>query len=102
MSSANIALAAPRTCRHPHLTHSRCGRDVWQTRAGNDPPGTATARPKRYCTIASPGTARRWSASPVLDISTSAAMPLRELLFGRPLRTEEQEGEKIGPLRGIP
>jgi amino acid transporter len=29
-------------------------------------------------------------------------MSLRELLFGRPLRSEEQEAQKIGPLRGIP
>ncbi|HET7321040.1 MAG TPA: APC family permease, partial [Longimicrobiaceae bacterium] len=29
-------------------------------------------------------------------------MSLRELLFGRRLRTEEQEAEKIGPLRGVP
>jgi amino acid transporter len=29
-------------------------------------------------------------------------MPLRELLFGRPLRSEEQEAQKIGPLRGVP
>jgi amino acid transporter len=29
-------------------------------------------------------------------------MQLRELLFGRSLRSEEQEGQKIGPVRGIP
>ena len=29
-------------------------------------------------------------------------MPLRELLFGRPLRSEEEEAQKIGPLRGVP
>jgi amino acid transporter len=29
-------------------------------------------------------------------------MSLRELLFGRPLRSEEQEAQKIGPVRGIP
>lgn len=29
-------------------------------------------------------------------------MSLRELLFGRPLRSEEQEAQKIGPLRGVP
>ncbi len=29
-------------------------------------------------------------------------MALRELLFGRPLRSEEQEAERIGPARGIP
>ena len=29
-------------------------------------------------------------------------MPLRELLFGRPLRTEEEQVEQIGPLSGIP
>jgi amino acid transporter len=29
-------------------------------------------------------------------------MSFRELLFGRPLRSEEEEAQKIGPLRGIP
>lgn len=29
-------------------------------------------------------------------------MPLREFLFGRPLRSQEQDKEKIGPLHGIP
>ena len=29
-------------------------------------------------------------------------MPLRELLFGRPLRTEEEQVEQIGPVSGIP
>ena len=29
-------------------------------------------------------------------------MSLRELLFGRPLRSEEQGTQRIGPLRGIP
>ena len=29
-------------------------------------------------------------------------MSLRELLFGRALRSEEQEAQKIGPLRGVP
>lgn len=29
-------------------------------------------------------------------------MSLAELLFGRPLRSEEQEAQRIGPLRGIP
>jgi amino acid transporter len=29
-------------------------------------------------------------------------MSFREILFGRPLRSEEQEAQKIGPLRGIP
>lgn len=29
-------------------------------------------------------------------------MSFRELLFGRPLRSEEQEAQKIGPARGIP
>ena len=29
-------------------------------------------------------------------------MSLRELLLGRPLRSEEQEAQKIGPVRGIP
>ncbi|MFL5576032.1 MAG: APC family permease [Gemmatimonadaceae bacterium] len=29
-------------------------------------------------------------------------MSLSEVLFGRPLRSEEQEAQKIGPLRGIP
>jgi amino acid transporter len=29
-------------------------------------------------------------------------MSLREVLLGRPLRSEEQEAQKIGPLRGIP
>jgi amino acid transporter len=29
-------------------------------------------------------------------------MSLRRLLFGRPLRSGEQEAEKIGPLRGVP
>jgi len=29
-------------------------------------------------------------------------MALREFLLGRPLKSEEQEGEKIGPVRGIP
>jgi amino acid transporter len=29
-------------------------------------------------------------------------MSLRELLFGRPLRSEEQEEQKIGALRGVP
>lgn len=29
-------------------------------------------------------------------------LSLREFLFGRPLRSEEQEAQKIGPLRGVP
>src|SRR3954469_14027096 len=29
-------------------------------------------------------------------------MSFRELLFGRPLRSEEQEAQKIGPARGVP
>jgi hypothetical protein len=29
-------------------------------------------------------------------------MPLREILFGRPLRSEEQDAQKIGPSRGVP
>ena len=29
-------------------------------------------------------------------------MQLRTLLFGRPLRSEEQEAQKIGPVRGVP
>lgn len=29
-------------------------------------------------------------------------MSLRELLFGRPLRSEEQEAQKVGPMRGVP
>lgn len=29
-------------------------------------------------------------------------MSIGELLFGRPLRSEEQEAQKIGPLRGVP
>src|SRR5688500_384601 len=29
-------------------------------------------------------------------------MGIRELLFGRPLRSEEQEAQKIGPVRGVP
>src|ERR1051325_10234445 len=33
---------------------------------------------------------------------TPPLMSLRELLFGRPLRSEEQEAQKIGPLRGVP
>src|SRR5215218_6041924 len=31
-----------------------------------------------------------------------SCMALREFLLGRPLKSEEQEGEKIGPVRGIP
>src|SRR5437899_3611970 len=29
-------------------------------------------------------------------------MTIRELLFGRPLRTEEEQVEQIGPLTGVP
>src|SRR3954447_14699102 len=29
-------------------------------------------------------------------------MSVRELLFGRPLRTEEEQAEQIGPLAGLP
>ena len=29
-------------------------------------------------------------------------MSLRDLLFGRPLATEEGEGERVGPLAGVP
>jgi hypothetical protein len=29
-------------------------------------------------------------------------MAWREFLFGRPLRSEEQDAQKIGPLAGIP
>src|SRR5918911_2842044 len=32
----------------------------------------------------------------------AAAMSLRELLLGRPLRSDEQDSQKIGPLAGIP
>src|SRR5207248_9949895 len=34
--------------------------------------------------------------------SDLAAMRIRELLFGRPLRTEEEQIEQIGPLSGVP
>ncbi len=34
--------------------------------------------------------------------SHSTKKSFSEILFGRPLRTEEQEAEKIGPIRGVP
>src|SRR4051812_8622147 len=42
------------------------------------------------------------SVSRAAVVNTLYSMTAKELLLGRPLRTSEQEGEKLGPLGGLP
>jgi len=46
---------------------------------------------------------RVWAPIPVGDrVTVNVSMSLVDLLLGRPLATEEEKAERIGPVAGIP